>query len=205
MAAASYTYQISADFSNGKVSPTALAKEILASAISVAFDHIDTTGDTCVVWFKDALSMEDTLALDSVVAGHMGAAPVSTDAQYVAVKPTGLATGKLVIRGARFVADMNKDTTHDVSFSEVRWLQGAQVEVSNVVSGDYMELTVEHPTLGVVAKFGETVYLPPSGSFLVISESSTELPAGYILRTLYHSSTALGTPPVVVVHFRLWH
>jgi len=74
MSATKYTYSISADFPNHAVSEDRLAQEIVSSAITVAFSHINTSGDVCDIWFKDALSSGDEAVLDALVAAHSGAA-----------------------------------------------------------------------------------------------------------------------------------
>lgn len=77
MAATKYTYSISGDFT-GLVSPyirpdtDRLTQEIRESAIVTALDYINTSGDDCDIWFKDALSSGDQTTLDSLVAAHTG-------------------------------------------------------------------------------------------------------------------------------------
>lgn len=74
MSATKYTYSISTDFPNAKVESTRLTQEIQASAIVTALDRIDTAGDVCDIWFKDALSGGDQTILNGLVAAHSGAA-----------------------------------------------------------------------------------------------------------------------------------
>jgi hypothetical protein len=75
MAATDYTYSISEDFPNGKVNSDTLTVEIQDSSIVTALDKINTAGDVCDIWFKDALSSGDQTTLDAVVAAHQGNAP----------------------------------------------------------------------------------------------------------------------------------
>jgi hypothetical protein len=72
MAATKYTYSISTAFPNHAVAPDRLLHEIQASAITVAVDRVDTSGDDCDVWFKAELGAEDLAALNSIVAAHSG-------------------------------------------------------------------------------------------------------------------------------------
>lgn len=72
MAATKYAYSISTDFPNHKVATDRLTGEIRTSAIVTALDAITTSGDSCDVWFKDALSVGDKTLLDGVVAEHSG-------------------------------------------------------------------------------------------------------------------------------------
>jgi len=72
MAETTYSYTISTDFPSGKVAPSALFAEIQVSAIVTAMERIDTTGDTCDVVFKDALSAGDKTILDNDTTGPSG-------------------------------------------------------------------------------------------------------------------------------------
>jgi len=84
MAATKYSYSVSADFPNQLVNPTTLTTQIQASAIVIALDYIEVTGDDCDIWFKDALSGGDQTILDTVVANHSGA-PTPSETISVAV------------------------------------------------------------------------------------------------------------------------
>jgi len=75
MAATKYTYSIQTDFPNHVENSDSLTTEIEVSSITVAFDHIDTAGDDCDIWFKAALSEGEETTLDGVVAAHQGVAP----------------------------------------------------------------------------------------------------------------------------------
>jgi hypothetical protein len=68
-----YTYSIQADFPNHLVESTRLTLEVQASSIVTAIQHIDTGGDDCDIWFKDALVVGDKAVLDGLVAAHSGA------------------------------------------------------------------------------------------------------------------------------------
>jgi hypothetical protein len=67
-----YNYSISTDFPNGKVFVKSLDSEIRASTIVTALAGSSTSGDTCTITFKDALSVGDKTTLDGVVAAHQG-------------------------------------------------------------------------------------------------------------------------------------
>lgn len=68
----SYTYYISSDFPNGIVATDRLQHDIRNSVISTALDRIDTLGNNCEVWFKDALNDDDRNALNFIVSVHTG-------------------------------------------------------------------------------------------------------------------------------------
>ena len=55
MSATKYTFSISVDFPYAKVSTDRLNSDIRTSTITIALDYINTSGDDCDVWFKDAL------------------------------------------------------------------------------------------------------------------------------------------------------
>lgn len=66
-----YTFLIS-DFPNSKVDPTRLSQEITTSSITAALDFINTVTTHCDIWFKAALSNDDSSALTLIVEGHSG-------------------------------------------------------------------------------------------------------------------------------------
>jgi hypothetical protein len=72
MPATKYTYSISGDFPNQLVDIDRLTREIRQSVIVIALDYINTSGDDCDIWFKDALSGGDETVLDGIVAAHSG-------------------------------------------------------------------------------------------------------------------------------------
>jgi len=145
-----YTYSIAGDFPNHVLSTDRLTLEIRASAIVTALDHIDTVGDACSVWFKDALSVGDEAVLDALVAAHSGEpvveppAPVSVfgDKGNAKQNPDGLLQttgepriGTEVIYGTHNFADR---TTW--SSDSVRVADEAAVD-----SGDGLTWNLAHP------------------------------------------------------------
>jgi len=70
VSATKYEYSISVDFPDHAVATDRLISDIRSSAIVTAVDRIDTSGDDCDVWFKDALSGGDETILDGLVAAH---------------------------------------------------------------------------------------------------------------------------------------
>ncbi len=97
MADTNYTYVISTAFPNGKVATDRLTLEIESSAIITALLKINTSGDDCNIWFKDALSAGDQTTLDGIVAAHSGE-PLPSRAQLVEVEDARFdSDGKQVI------------------------------------------------------------------------------------------------------------
>ena len=70
-----YTYSISTDFPNAKLSEDLLTQQITASDIVTALDYVSTSDDVCDIWFKAALSSGDETILDGLVAAHSGEQP----------------------------------------------------------------------------------------------------------------------------------
>jgi len=213
MAVSKYSFSVSTDFPNQKTNIAGLIKEIQASSIVTAIDHIDLNGDDCDVWFKAELSAGDETTLGTVVGSHTGE-PVSipkTDegVQYVTILP-GKSGRMLLIEGLQFDAPADADTNGDLVLSETREIQGAVVEVANAEKGDYVELQVVAPDGppyegAVVGQFAITVYIPPSGKIdPIVSESTASFPAGFKFRLRYHA-VAGGSTREVYVAFRMRH
>lgn len=211
--ATSKTYSISGDFtsSGGKVSDT-LTPEIQASAVKVALDHIDTDGDDCHVEFKGELDAADIVALDALVAAHLGN-PLPKAPEPVILEPTGDSAKALVMHGREFEAELDSDTPVEISWAEDRDVQGASFQLANTSPGDWIRLAIVAPGGGgpeirVLAEGGESgdegVPIPPSGSFAVVSEGTALLEAGVPVRITYHSTATEGTKPKVWVVFRMW-
>ena len=88
MSATKYAYSIQDDFPNHEINEDRLIQEITASAITIAFDHIGTSGDVCDIWFKAELPSADQTALDALVAAHSGA-PLPEKAVAITTSRTG--------------------------------------------------------------------------------------------------------------------
>lgn len=89
----SYSYTIASAFPNAKVSISALHKAIFISAIATAMDRVDADGTDALVWFKEALSVDDKAILDGIIAAHDGVEPntprlVKLDTLYAGGKPS---------------------------------------------------------------------------------------------------------------------
>jgi len=90
-----YTYSIANDFPNQRVNIEDLTIEIHDSDITHVLDHIDTNGDDCDLWFKDALHIEDyhdsTGALTLVIQNHDGQPSVEAT-------PPAMPDGRPIVR-----------------------------------------------------------------------------------------------------------
>lgn len=67
-----YTYSISSDFTNHRVSLDRLNSEIRSSEIVTSLDSSSTYADDCFIVFKDPLSSSDELLLDGIIESHSG-------------------------------------------------------------------------------------------------------------------------------------
>lgn len=102
MAVTNYQYSITTDFPNDLVATGKLTTEIQNSVIVTALDSINTSGDSCDIRFKEALSSGDEDTLDGLVAAHDGV-PVIGDA-------TVLEDGRLAVSIRPQRNDMNWST-----------------------------------------------------------------------------------------------
>jgi hypothetical protein len=192
MAATEYTYAIDVDTANGKVNLDALTREIAASSIVVALDHLDTSGNTLSVWMKDALTAGDKTTLDGVVAAHEGAA---TEAG-------------MIIEGDRFVATVNTTTDHATTFAEFRYVSGASIKVADRYPGDKVNFEVWHPAgTEPLAVYGNNIPIPADGvvewgTIASEEEGRADIPAGIELRVVYTSVAPSGTAPEVCIFYR---
>jgi len=106
-----YTYSISAAFPTGKVAPSQLTAEILASSITTALDYIETVANDCYLVFADSLPAPSKATLDAIVAAHQ-ATPTTTGlyAESLAEKTSLVATEAL-----------SAQTAHAGAIYEARW------------------------------------------------------------------------------------
>jgi hypothetical protein len=127
MASTKYTYSISSDFPNHAVSSDRLTIEIQQSAIVTALDYINTAGDDCDVWFKDALSSGDEALLDGIVAGHSGVPLQQPPSQVVLAStngtPVDISNNRMIV--VNFPAEFGKSA----------WITGRGDDLVNGVRG----------------------------------------------------------------------
>ena len=125
----------------------------------------------------------------------------------VGIVPTGTTAKELQRTGTQWEAELNSDTTNDVSFAEARQVQNFYVWVENASPGDWIELQAfvpgETPT-PIPPKMGDKLYIPPDGHIQEIAEGTKAIPAGILLRFTYHSTATTGDKPKVTAHIRTW-
>lgn len=199
-------YSIQDDFPNHKVAPDRLTLEINGSAIITALSGISTSGDICAVIFKDALSDGDVTILDGIVATHSGE-PLPQDARQASYqKPFTKEGANFIVSGKRFVANLNATTNCDTTFDEERELQGARICVENGTDGDNVDFMVYHPQAGIILQWAEHIYVKPGSGVRdeYVTGDSKALPAGLILRMVYHSVATTGSQPIIYLDFLGW-
>lgn len=163
-----YPYSIQSDFPNHKVNLGRLGQEIRASAIVVALDYINTSGDDCDCWFKWSISSGDKAILDGLVAAHSGEplvsdAPVSSDGKPIVLPclfPPGVfmyfaGCGDDVLlgrgQGPEFAlcSSTQGDTYKDFSFNDYVLLAGGDGKSINAEKGDWVTFEVLAPATQV--------------------------------------------------------
>jgi hypothetical protein len=198
-----YIYPLSS-FPNTRVDSDSLVLEINRSAIITALDHIDTDEIECHIWFKDPVSAGDKIILDGLVSVHLGDVSSSTKRSNIRIKPYTAPERNLRVEGFRQVCTLNGDTTLDISFPEEREIQGALLECRDFTDGDYVSMYAVHPVAGVLIQWANNVYVSPDGQLQYDAEDAKTVPAGIILRIVYHSVATSGPQPVFYAALRMW-
>lgn len=129
----SYSYTISTAFPSAKVATARLAQEIRDSSISVALDRIDTSGDTCAVVFKAALSSGEETTLNGLVAVHTGAV-LADPPQSVSLLEEKTSDNRLRVVLEKTNQTKKTVVTHDWT-DPTTWAQEA-IRVVDEVAGD---------------------------------------------------------------------
>lgn len=224
MAATKYIYSIADDFPATGLASDRLVKEISESVITIALDKITTSDDVCDIWFKDALPAADKTILDGdtsepaggLIAAHSGE-PLPSAVSPVILEPTGSSAKSLQAYGEEFEANLDSETTHSVSFDEVRDVQGVTVQVrdgQDGPNGDTMRVAIEAPDgeggwaeVRVLARgkdAGSGVPVPPNGMVVAVSEGTATLVTALRITATYACTKTTGDKPLVHMLFRTW-
>lgn len=196
-----YTYAIT-DFLNDSASADRLESEVLSSSITIQCMGCSVNSTSATIHFKAALSAEEKSTLDNIVMLHDGSPlPSKTSPTPVVIEPTGDLDKLLFMSGKKY--DIATGTSNlDISFPEDRELQGAELFVVGNAIGDYIQVQLVHPLVGVVGTLAENLYVPPGGHIEVRGEATTSVPFGLIFRVVY---TAVGTDPLTcMLSLRTW-
>jgi len=207
-----YDYPLSSAFPNGTWCKLRLDQEIQNTdeitkvlEATAEVEAGEPPVETVRVTFVSALTGDELVALDRVVAQHTGE-PLKTVPDPVILEPTGDNSQNLVMYGESFEADLNTTTNHDVAFDHVRQLQGVSFEITDHQRGDHVRVAVCLPDGTEIralaeGKNGEGIPVPPGGVVAVVAEGTVEVPAGVLIRIAY-TSTAVQLPKPYI-HFRL--
>lgn len=133
-------------------------------------------------------------------------APKTDEGAIYATLLPGKTGRTLVVTGVKFTSPANTTTHEDKSFPQTREIQGAAVEVNGNEEGDYIEVSLRGD-LGEgeieVGKFGETIYIPPSGKIdQIVSEGTVSFPSGFKLRASYTAVNS-GSTRKVYIDYRM--
>lgn len=144
-----------------------------------------------------ASSLDTALATDNAATGGR---------RSVKAQPYAKTGRNFIITGKRYEAPLNAVTNFDATFAEERELEGARLCVVNQTDGDFVEFFVVHPSAGVILQWAETIFMKPGAGIRdeYLTGDSKTLPAGLILRLVYHSVGIAGLLPVVYLDFRGW-
>ena len=124
------------------INSTQLTAEIQASPISVALDHIETSGTLDIIYFKDVLSDGDKTTLDSIVAAHV-------PGPAIIAQPTNIEGAPIVemnLRRAPTGFSNFTICTHDFS-DRTTWYQKSVAVASETLtdSGDGLTFNSANP------------------------------------------------------------
>ena len=198
-----YIYSIADDTLNGLLDAGKLEEEINDTDITAGMKDITSVGDDISIIFKQELSSEEVNILTTCVNNHDGN-PI-LQPQAVRIQETSMAERQLFVKGVRFEAELDSVTQFDVQFLFDIELQIIDAFIENHTSGDYLEFSVHVPDSSdyQLSKFGETVYVPPSGEIKPTPSFDTStIPAYIILRFSYTSVATNGAKPIIVAHMR---
>lgn len=203
----SYTYSIATDTPNALVNLDSLAEAIEASTISATLSGINTSGDELIIVFQSALTSEETISLNGLVAAHDGAPTPELpepelDAEgYPVTRIKGLYvdTSK-AFYGRGFSGTVTAGTVGnvDLTLPVAAHIDAISIYVKDQAWGDKVAFQIVHPIAGVVNDFAADWYINSSREKQEIvnpPQISGLIPAGMIIRVAY---TSVGSTDVQV-------
>lgn len=199
MPATKYTYSIQTSFPNHRVATDRLLVEIQASPIVTALDHINTSGDDCDVWFKDALAGPDEGALGTLVSQHSGeplpstsqlvtldGVPTTTDGKpqmvpnllpsWASLYFTGQGDTRQDGLGAgqpfMVSSEASGDTVVEWIFTDQIFLVGGTVIFNSSELGDHMDYVVVAPATPTGVGATKVTLVPYNGGHVIVPDPS---------------------------------
>jgi hypothetical protein len=184
-----------------------LTKEIQASAITVALDHINSSGSACDVVFKAELSEEELTILDNVLALHNPAPIINTATPVVNVESTPFIGSKTIaIAGvtkklfARHVGIQQALTAgaNEITYTGTfAWTKLVGLEVVNSEALDIVDLKVYDNDAGsfsgvpnlMLNQFGFSVNMPKD-FYIRMAQFDADFYATMVIKISYNSVSA---------------
>lgn len=212
MAEYKYSYSIQGDTPNKKVATDRLTQEILKSAITVALDRINTSGDILDVFFKDVLSQDEHSDLTTIISNHSGEPLPQNIPQDIIIKAAEIVVPQQIkgfpdysgyprlVKGGYGVALAGQKSYFYTYFNKKVKIQGGTIWVENkAVWGDYIDVDLTYGVDGpIVGQFVESVYMRPGQNtyWECFSEDAQDIPVGVCLRLGY---TSVGEEDIKII------
>lgn len=144
-----YSYNLT-DILSGKLNSDLLVTKIKASAITIALDRIDTTGDSIGIVFKAELTASEITALNGLVTNHSGEPTninltVDIGNDLIIKESPPFATPSFrTKRNSSAIVDVAKNTSGIVDYylTQERYAQGGQLIYRNAELGDYISAEI---------------------------------------------------------------
>ena len=192
--------------------PDVLTENIQASSISVALDHIDTSGSgpsmVVSVWFKDLLSSDDQTTLNSVLSAYVNTSPSLPIPKVIQI--LGADTVSISPFGIMFDAPANQTTIFDVSFTRDMYLKGGIMYATPGTVGDTVSIQVidknnvvghggtpDNPT--ILATYVNNWFVIPQDMNAIEDVSlSQPMLSGLFARIMYANSSSSADCQVIV-------
>jgi hypothetical protein len=105
------------------------------------------------------------------------------------------------VSGVRTVTAVDP-TSVDTSWSQDRQFQGVQVQVAGHGNDDNVDFLVVNPMdESIIGQWGTAIPVPPDGKISVVLSATASVPAGIVLRLVYHGTVGAQ----VYVQYRTWY
>jgi len=191
-----------------------LSNEITASTITVALESITSNNLDILISFKAALSAEEQLVLDILVADHVPEEVQDPDivkmssrhmpeddtlVVYATTIPMGHHvcfqgsgdTDTVIGAGEKMAIHMtSRDTskTVDITFNENVYIKDGYMITRDAPFGASIDIDIVHPTGALIMKLAAKVPVFGTGWFPLDTDGRALLPKGIIMRVTLHNS-----------------
>ena len=104
------------------------------------------------------------------------------------------------IVGARFVTGADPANL-DITWPEDRLFPGMELQVTDFADGDSIDVVAVNPVdQSVVGRWATSIPVPPNGSVKTLLSAAATIPAGMIIRMIYHGTVGAK----VYAQYRTW-